>query len=201
MKKLNVCILFGGMSPEHEVSTGHNWADKLRLTPLQRKSVLKWMLYSAVCVAGLVLQDSMLARLRLFGGCFDVTPALIVLICVLEGSENGSLFALLASMVYVFSGTGQGHYCIAMLTLAAVLATAFRQSYLRRGADSDLICVGGAMVLYEMAVFTAGVLQGLTYRARWGVFLMTAIISTLAAGAVYALLKYIGTIGGNAWKE
>jgi hypothetical protein len=181
--------------------TGHNWADKLRLTPLQRKSVLKWLLYSAVCVAGLVLQDSMLARLRLFGGCFDVTPALIVLICVLEGSENGSLFALLASMVYVFSGTGQGHYCIAMLTLAAVLATAFRQSYLRRGAGSDLICVGGAMVLYEMAVFTAGVLQGLTYRARWGVFLMTAIVSTLAAGAVYALLKYIGTIGGNAWKE
>ena len=181
--------------------TGHNWADKLRLTPLQRKSVLKWMLYSAVCVAGLVLQDSMLARLRLFGGCFDVTPALIVLICVLEGSENGSLFALLASMVYVFSGTGQGHYCIAMLTLAAVLATAFRQSYLRRGAGSDLICVGGAMILYEMAVFTAGVIQGLTYRARWGVFFMTAIISTLAAGAVYALLKYIGTIGGNAWKE
>lgn len=181
--------------------TGHNWADKLRLTPLQRKSVLKWMLYSAVCVAGLVLQDSMLARLRLFGGCFDVTPALIVLICVLEGSENGSLFALLASMVYVFSGTGQGHYCIAMLTLAAVLATAFRQSYLRRGAGSDLICVGGAMVLYEMAVFTAGVVQGLTYRGRWGVFLMTAIISTLTAGTVYALLKYIGTIGGNAWKE
>ena len=181
--------------------TGHNWADKLRLTPLQRKSVLKWMLYRAVCVAGLVLQDSMLARLRLFGGCFDVTPALIVLICVLEGSENGSLFALLASMVYVFSGTGQGHYCIAMLTLAAVRATAFRQSYLRRGAGSDLICVGGAMVLNEMAVFTAGVVQGLTYRGRWGVFLMTAIISTLAAGAVYALLKYIGTIGGNAWKE
>ena len=181
--------------------TGHNWADKLRLTPLQRKSVLKWMLYSAVCVAGLVLQDSMLARLRLFGGCFDVTPALIVLICVLEGSENGSLFALLASMVYVFSGTGQGHYCIAMLTLAAVLATAFRQSYLRRGAGSDLLCVGGAMVLYEMAVFTAGVVQGLTYRGRWGVFLMTAIISTLTAGAVYALLKYIGNIGGNAWKE
>ena len=181
--------------------TGHNWADKLRLTPLQRKSVLKWMLYSAVCVAGLVLQDSMLARLRLFGGCFDVTPALIVLICVQEGTENGSLFALLASMVYGFSGTGQGHYCIAMLTLAAVLATAFRQSYLRRGAGSALLCVGGAMVLYEMAVFTAGVVQGLTYRGRWGVFLMTAIISTLAAGAVYALLKYIGTIGGNAWKE
>ena len=181
--------------------TGHNWADKLKLTPLQRKSLLKWVLYSAVCVAGLVLQDSMLARLRLFGGCFDVTPALIVLICVLEGSENGSLFALVASMVYAFSGTGQGYYCIAMLTLAAVLATIFRQAYLRRGAASDLICVGGAMILYEMGVFTAGVLLGLTYRGRWGVFFMTAVVSTLVAGAAYALLKYIGTIGGNAWKE
>ena len=181
--------------------TGHNWSDKLKLTHLQRKALLKWVLYSAVCVAGLVLQDSMLARLRLFGGCFDVTPALIVLICVLEGSENGALFVLLASMVYVFSGTGQGYYCIAILTLAALLATAVRQSYLRRGAGSDLICVGGAMVLYEMSVFMAGLIQGLTYRARWGVFFMTAIISTLTAGAVYALLKYIGTIGGNAWKE
>ena len=181
--------------------TGHNWSDKLKLTPLQRQILLKWVLYSAVCVAGLVLQDSMLARLRLFGGCFDVTPALIVLICVLEGSENGSLFALVASMIYVFSGTGQGYYCITLLTLTAVLATAVRQSYLRRGAGSDLLCVGGAMVLYEMGVFAAGLLQGLTYRARWGVFFVTAIISTLTAGAVYALLKYIGTIGGNAWKE
>ena len=181
--------------------TGHDWVGKLRLTPLQKKSLLKWVLYSLVCLTGLVLQDSMLARLRIFGGGFDVTPALIVLICVLEGSENGSVFALAASMIYVFSGTGQGHYCIILLTAAAVAAALFRQGYLRRSAGSDLICGGGAMIFYEMALLTAGVLQGLTYRGRWPVFLMTAIISTLAVGAVYALVKYIGTTGGNAWKE
>ena len=181
--------------------TGHDWAGKLLLTPLQRRALLKWLLYSAVCVAALVLQDSMLARLRIFGGCFDVTPALIILICVLEGSEKGSVFALIASMIYVFSGTGQGHHCILLLTLAAVLAAAFRQSYLRRGASSDLICVGGAMILYEMGVFAMGLFQGLTYRGRWPVFVMTAIVGTLTAGTVYALLKHIGTIGGNAWKE
>ena len=174
---------------------------KLYLTQKQRKSLLKWTIYGLLLVFLSVLQDVLLCRISIFGATTELVPCGIFLICVLEGSENGSLFALLASMVYVFSGTGQGHYCIAMLTLAAVLATAFRQSYLRRGAGSDLICVGGAMVLYEMAVFTAGVVQGLTYRGRWGVFLMTAIISTLTAGAVYALLKYIGTIGGNAWKE
>lgn len=181
--------------------TGFDWAGKLLLTPKQRRSVLKWLLYSLVCVAGLVLQDSMLARLRLLGGGFDVAPALIILICVLEGCDRGSLFALLGSMIYVFSGTGPGYWCILLLTLAAVLAAAFRQSYLRRGPGSDLICVGGAMALYELAVFGVGVFLQLTYTGRWRVFLMTALVSTLAAGALYRPLKHIGTIGGNEWKE
>ena len=181
--------------------TGFDWVSKLLLTPKQRKSLLKWLLYSLVCVAGLVLQDSMLARVRLFGGGFELAPAFIILICVLEGCENGSVFALLGSMLYVFSGSGQDRYCILLLTLAAVLGAAFRQSYLRRGAGSDLICVGGAMVLYELSLFAAGLFLKLTYGARWGVFVMTALVSTLAAGALYRPLKHIGTIGGNLWKE
>ena len=181
--------------------TGFDWVSKLLLTPKQRKSVLKWLLYSLVCVAGLVLQDSMLSRLRFLGGGFELAPALIVLICVLEGCENGAVFALTGSMLYVFSGSGQDRYCILLLTLAAVLAAAFRQSYLRRGVGSALICVGGAMVLYELSLFAAGLFQGLTYGGRWGVFVMTGLVSTLAAGILYKPLKYIGTIGGNLWKE
>ena len=84
---------------------------------------------------------------------------------------------------------------------AAVLAAAFRQSYLRRGVGSALICVGGAMVLYELSLFAAGLFQGLTYGGRWGVFVMTGLVSPLAAGILYKPLKYIGTIGGNLWKE
>ena len=99
------------------------------------------------------------------------------------------------------SGTGPGLWCVFLLPLTAVLAAAFRQSYLRRSAGSDLICVGGAMLLYELTVFIVGLFAELTYRGRWPVFVMTALVSTLAAGAVYALLKHIGTTGGNAWKE
>jgi len=104
-------------------------------------------------------------------------------------------------MVYVFSGSAQGRYCIVFLTLAAVLAAAFRQSYLRRGAGSDLICVGAAMLLYELAVFISGLILELTYGGRWGVFVMTAILSTLTMGALYKPVKHVGTIGGNIWKE
>ena len=181
--------------------TGYDVAGKLHLTRQQRQQLLKWLLYSAVCVAGLVLQDSMLARLRILGGGFQLAPALVILICVLEGCEGGSVFALGASMIYVFSGSAQGRYCIVLLTLASVLAAAFRQSYLRRGMGSDLTCVGGAMLVYELAVFFCGLAMGLTYGARWIYALMTAVISTLSAAALYYPLKHIGTIGGNVWKE
>ena len=181
--------------------TGYDVAGKLYLTQQQRRALLKWLLYSLICVAGLVLQDSMLARLRFLGGGFELAPALIILIVVLEGCDSGSVFALGASMVYVFSGSAQGRYCIVFLTLTAVLAAAFRQSYLRRGAGSDLICVGGAMLGYELAVFATGLFLELTYSGRWGAFVMTAVVSTLSAGAVYKLVKNVGTIGGNVWKE
>lgn len=181
--------------------TGYDVAGKLYLTEQQRRALLKWVLYSLICVAGLVLQDSMLARLRILGGGFELAPALIVLVCVLEGCESGSLFALFASMIYVFSGSAQGRYCIIYLTLAAVLAAAFRQSYLRRGTGSDLVCVAAAMLGYELAVFVTGLILELTYGGRWGAFVMTAILSTLTVGALYKPVKHVGTMGGNVWKE
>lgn len=181
--------------------TGHDVAGKLHLTRQQRQSLLRWLLYSLVCVLGLVLQDSMLARLRLLGGGFQIAPALVILICVLEGCESGSVFALCGSLVYVFSGSAEGRYCIICLTLAAVLAAAFRQSYLRRGMGSDLTCVAAAMLIYELAVFFIGLALELTYAARWGAAVMTALISTLSAAVLYHPVKHIGTIGGNVWKE
>ena len=181
--------------------SGYDVAGKLHLTKQQRQALLKWVLYSLVCVLGLVLQDSMLARLRFLGGGFQLAPALVILICVLEGCEGGSVFALCASLTYVFSGSAEGRYCIICLTLAAVLAAAFRQSYLRRGMGSDLTCVGAAMLAYELAVFCVGLALELTYAARWGAAVMSAILSTLAVAVLYLPLKHIGTIGGNVWKE
>ena len=180
---------------------GYDVAGKLHLTQKQRQALLKWVLYSAACVAGLVLQDSMLARLRFLGGGFDLAPALVILVCVLEGTENGSLFALGASLIYVFSGSAQGRFCILYLTAAAVLAAVFRQSYLRRDVGSELSCVAVAMLGYELAVFFTGLVLELTHRGRWGVAVMTALVSTLTVGILYRPIKHIGTIGGNAWKE
>jgi hypothetical protein len=50
-------------------------------------------------------------------------------------------------------------------------------------------------------VFFVGLALELTYAARWGTAVMTALLSTLAAAILYYPVKHIGTIGGNVWKE
>lgn len=181
--------------------TGSGIANKLYLTALQRRAILKWLLYGLLCVGALVVQDSMLSRLKLFGGAVDLTPAVILLICVAEGTHNGSVFVLIASMVYVFSGTAQGSWCIVLLTVLGIGAAAFRQLFLRRSVSSDLLCAGMAVLAYEMSVFAVGLLLGLTYSGRMGVFIMTALLSAAVLAAVYPLVRRIGAIGGEIWKE
>ncbi len=181
--------------------TGFDVAGKMVLTQLQRQALWKWFLYSVLCVGGLIIQDSVLSRVSVLGGNVDLAPALIVLVCVVEGCEQGSLFALIASLIYVFSGTGQDRYCILYLTVCAVTAAALRQAYFRRGISSDLICVGCAMAVYEMIVFASGLFLELTHPGRWSVFAMTALVSTLAVGFVYKAVRAIGALGGDQWKE
>lgn len=176
-------------------------ANKLYLTQTQRRSLWKWLAYSALCVAALVLQDSMLARLGLFGGVVDLTPAAILLICVAEGAHGGAVFALTASMLYVFSGTGQGTWCILLLTVLGIGAAAFRQLFLRRSFSSELIAAGSAVFLYELSQFFIGLAFSLTHGGRLGAFLMTALMSTAALAALYPLVRRIGAIGGEQWKE
>lgn len=180
---------------------GYDLAGKLYLTRLQRQKLLKWLLYGLVCLLGLVLQDSLLAGLKIFGGGFEIAPALVILICVVEGCEAGSGYAFACALIYAFSGTAQGRYCIIYLTLTAILASAFRQSYLRRSLGSDMICVGFGMLVYELAVFLTGLGLELTYGGRLGVHIMTALISTLLTACLYKPICIMGTIGGKVWKE
>ena len=139
--------------------------------------------------------------MRLFGGYADLAPAAIILICVMQGAQTGSLFALIGSMLFVFSGSAPDTFAIAFITVYAVLAALFREQFLRRGFGSSWMCTGVAVALYEVSVYLLGLFFGYTYPERIGVFLMTALITTLAVAALYPLLGWIGKIGGETWKE
>lgn len=174
---------------------------KLHLTAKQRRSLLKWFLYALVLVVLSVLQDVLLSRMDIFGATTELVPCGIFLICLLEGLESGSLFALLAGCLYLFSGSSAGNHVIVLITAIAVLVTYLRQSFLQKGFGAAMLCTAGAMLLYEMTLFFIGLFFGLTLWGRVGVFALTAGLSLLIAPALYPLFLAIGKIGGESWKE
>lgn len=172
---------------------------KLLLTRLQRRGVLKWSLYALVLVALSVLQDVLLCRVRIFGASTELVPCGIFLICILEGMERGSVFALIASLIYLFSGSAAGVYSIVFITALAVGVSWLRQSYLQSGFGAAMLCTGIAMLVYEVAVFAIGAFLGMTTLPRIGSFCVTALLTMLAAPVIYPVLKAIG--GGDIWRE
>ena len=175
--------------------------NKLYITPKERQAILKWSLYGLSCLLVLIVQEAFLGKLRLFGGFFDLTPCAIMLICVMQGAEKGSVFAFVAAMLYVFSGSAPDTLCIGLITVAAVLVTVFREQFLRRSFASAWICTGAAVFAYEVFVFLVGVFFGLTYPGRIGVFLMSSLLTAFAVPVLYPLMGWIGQIGGETWKE
>lgn len=176
-------------------------ADRLYLTKKQRKSLLKWALYALVLVVLSLLQDVLLCRVRIFGATTELVPVGIFLICLLEGLETGSVFALISSCLYQFSGTPGGTYSIVFITGLCVLVTLLRQAYFRGGFSSAMLLTAMAMVLYEAAVFAIGLFLGMTFPARFGGFAMTAGLSLVVAPVLYPIALSIGRIGGDVWKE
>ncbi len=173
----------------------------LHMTRLQQQMLLRWSLYSAVCVALLVVQDVVMSRVHLFGATTDLAVSAILLIAIMEDSDDGGLFALLSSIFYVFSGSAPGPYAIAFLTILALAAAIFRQLYWRRGFTSNVLCAAIAVMAYELALYATGVFLGLTYFGRIGVFLLTGAYSCIALLPLYPLVRVIGKIGGETWKE
>ena len=147
------------------------------------------------------MQDVLLYRVNILGGCTDVVPCIVIMVAVMQGAESGSVFALLLSLMYYFSGSSAGFYVIPLLTAVAVFAAMFRQAFLRQGFFALLLCSAMGMCLYELILFGVNLFMKLTVMDRAGAALMTAVLSLLAVPVLYPVLLAIGKLGGTTWKE
>ena len=172
---------------------------KLVLTQKQRRTLLKWVLYALMLVALSVIQDVLLSRVRILGATCELVPCGIFMICILEGVERGSVFALVSSLLYLFSGTAAGNYSVVFITVIGVLVTALRQAYLQKGFFAAVLCTALAMVCYELMTFAIGLFLGLTLWSRVGIFLLTAVWTVAVSPVLYPIILSIG--GGDTWKE
>ncbi len=184
--------------PDKEQS---GFVNKLILTRQQQKKLLKWVLYTAVLLVLSVVQDVLLSQVRIFGVTTELVPCGIFLICLVEGLEEGCVFALVASCLYLFSGSSAGYHSIVLITVIAVFICYYRKSYLRKGFATTMLCAAGSMLLYELAVFFVALFLGQTNFFRIGAFCLTGVLTLALAPLLYPLLNAIGKIGGESWKE
>lgn len=173
----------------------------LHITYQQRMDLLRWGLYIAVIVVLLTVQDVIMSQVSLFGATTDLAVCAILLITVIEGTDVGSLFVIIASTLYFFSGSSPGPYAIGFLTFYGIGACMFRQIYWHRSQGSIVLCAGLALMLYELSVFGAGIFLGLTRWNRLTFFLITGALSCAVMVPLYTLINAIGQIGGHTWKE
>lgn len=173
----------------------------LRMTKQQQLRLAKWGLYILTIVLCLVLQDVIMSQISIFGATTDLAVCAILLITVIEGTEVGSIFVLIASLLYYFSGTAPDALCIGLMTFLGIGATMFRQMFWHRSKGSVILCAAIAVTGYEMGLFVVGLISELTIFSRIFSFLLTALFSCLTLIPLYSLIYKIGLIGGNTWKE
>jgi len=174
---------------------------KLYLTKKQRISILKWVLYALVLLVMSLLQDVILCKLDVFGATTDLVPCTIFLTCMLLGTQTGCVYALIAASLFQFSGSGPGYHAIAIITILCIVGAMFRQSFLRKGFGSCLLCAGVCHMLYELIVFIIGIILGQAVLGRVFVALLTGALSLVAIPVLYPILRSIEKIGGETWKD
>ena len=184
--------------PDPATST---WLKTRKLTRQQRLRLFKWLMYALIVIMSLVIQDVIMSQLRLFGATTDLAVGAILLITVIEGTDVGSLFVFIASILYWFSGSSPTPVSIILLTALGIGATMFRQMFWHRSRGTLTLCACLALTAYELGLFVTGLMQGLTYWGRLPSFLLTSVYTCLVMIPLYSLVSKTGLIGGNTWKE
>lgn len=173
----------------------------LFLTQKQQKTLLKWVFYAVFLVILSVVQDVLLSPVRIWGATTELIPCAIFLICIIEGLNTGSIFSLIAGLLYLFSGTAPGPYSMVSITFLSVGICMFRQTYLQASFSSASLCVAVAMLVYTFINFAFGLFLGLTPLSRFYGFLITAALTLLFVPVLYPIAKGIHAFGGRSWKE
>ena len=189
-------------APDFKPDTqGSSLLKVLHVTQAQRNTLLKWGLYIAIIVGLCTIQDVIMSQITIFGATTDLAVCAILLITVIEGTDVGSFFVLVASCLYYFSGSSPGPLCVGFMTFFGIGACLFRQMYWHRNQASIVLCAGLALMLYELANFLSAVFSELTRPDRFMTFVTTGLLSIAVMIPLYSLINRIGQIGGNTWKE
>lgn len=184
-----------------EQGEGTTLVGKLLLTRMQRQTLLKWLLMALIYLLLQVMQDVIFSRFRILGGCPDVVPGFLMLVCMLQGPVSGGLFTLCCCVFRDLAGAVLGPVTIVVVTGAGVLLSVLRKAYLWRELVPTLACCELGLLLNQAALFAMGLFLAETTPERWVAALGGLLGSTAAMLLLYPVVRAVGQIGGNPWRE
>ncbi len=159
------------------------------------RNVLMWALYAVLFLAVLVLQTVAFGDRRFFGVKLSLIPVAVVCIAMQSDHEAGGLFALVAALVWCFTGADGGSLAIVTLTVAGILAGYLCDAVYARRLVPALCLSLGAVLFHEGALF---LIKYYLEEADLGLWLWLpkqAGLSVLACPPIYGLAKAIGKVG------
>ncbi len=184
-----------------EQGDGTTLVGKLFLTPTQRKLLLKWGLFALSFLLLQVLQDVVFSRTKLLGGCPDIVPAWLLLVCFTQNTAPGALFVLGCCTFRCLCGAALGPVSLGVLVFAGIFLSALRSTSLWGQVRSLFFCCWAALLAHQLLLFALGVFLGHTTMGKLLSALGGCLGAWLAVPVLYPVAQAIGKIGGQVWKE
>ena len=176
---------------------------KLRITRQQWKIIFKWALYTVAFIATVVIQGVILNRQPLFGVRVNLVPYFIGCVCIVEGADAGSVFALIVSLAWALSGGDLGFVSILVLTLGGMALGIAMDNLLRDHIGTCIACCFVLCLVHESAIFLLRLfLHTVTPRQYLRICLPGTLLGLPSSVIFYYLFGLIHRVGGgSAWNE
>ena len=172
---------------------------KLRITRLQWKIIFKWALYAVAFLFTLVIQGVILSRHPLFGVKVNLVPYFVGCVCIIEGADSGSIFALVVSLAWALAGGDLGFVSILVLTLGGMALGIAMDNLLRDHVLTCIVCCFVLCLVHESAIFLLRLfLHTVTARQYFRILVPGVLLGIPSCPVFYYLFRLIHRVGGGS---
>lgn len=176
---------------------------KLRITRRQWRTFLKWALYAITFLATLVIQGVILSRNPLLGVKVNLVPYFVGCVCIIEGADSGSVFALIVSFAWALAGADLGFVSILVLTLGSMSLGLLMQNLLRQHVLTCIVCCFALCLCHDSLIFLLRLfLRTVTPQQYFRILLPSVLLGVPSCPVFNYLFRLISRVGGGSpWSE
>ena len=163
-------------------------------------AVLRWARNALLVLAAFLIQSVCFGRNGLAGARLSLFPVAAVAVALCNGAEKGSLFCLIAGMMYALTGADMGTVTLVAVTLVGTLAGGACQIYFRQHLVPALLFGALVLILSDGVIFALKMYFGVAHLSQFYTSLLPGMgISLGSMFLAFPLSWKISRIGGEVY--